>query len=107
MKSKTARLFGYLYKKNILGLIMALFAVIGFISWFYLRTSIQKNITYRLDLKLEYIASIVTNNFNNYAASLSYINAYLKTDAFPDNKKFKKFIKNIEAEHFSQDIQNN
>lgn len=106
VKNKTARLFSYLYRKNILTLIITLFAVIGFISWFYLRTSIQKNVTYRLELKLEYIASIVTNNLNNYAASLSYINAYLRTNNFPDNKKFKKFIKNIETEQSNLDIQN-
>lgn len=104
VKNKTAKLFSYLYKKNILGLIIALFAVIGFISWFYLRLSNQKNIMYRLDLKLEYIASMVTNNLNNYAASLSYINAYFRTDGVPDKKRFKKFIQNIEAEQFNPNI---
>ena len=104
-KNIVTKLFNYLYKKNILSLFIAAFGVFGLVSLLYFRTSIQSNIDYRLERKLDYISSSITGKLNNYAITLSYVDAYFRTEGFPDTKKFKTFIQNIESERINHGIQ--
>lgn len=104
-KNIFTHLFNYLYKKNVLGLAIALFTVIGLTSWFYLRSTIQKNISFRLDQKIDNISSTIVNRLNDYAITLIYVDAYFKTDGFPNSEWFKNFIQHIEAERVNLGIQ--
>ncbi len=106
MNQKTVKnIFNYLYSKKIFGVLITGFAIIALGSWIYLSAAINANINYRLDKELERVASVVTENFNNYAGTLAYVHAYFRTEGTPNQYQFRKLSESIEIQRVNHGLQ--
>ena len=97
--------FKYIYNKRIFTSVVAFFIVIGFMGWWHLRNTLNKNINFRLAQDLEHISSSITTNLNSYALSLYYLQSYFQTEGIPGQTKFKKLAESMQVQKESHDLQ--
>ncbi|MBC7419693.1 MAG: response regulator [Bdellovibrio sp.] len=98
-------IFNYLYSKKIFSILITGFAIIGFGSWIYLSSAIDANINYRLEKELTLVTSNISNNLNNYAGTLAYVQAYFRTEGTPNQYQFRKLSESIEIQRVNHGLQ--
>jgi signal transduction histidine kinase/CheY-like chemotaxis protein/CHASE1-domain containing sensor protein len=94
--------FNYLYEKKLFGILSIGFMFIAVISWISLSSSLNKNINYRLERELKLVTAALNSNVQNFANTLSYVNAYFKVEGIPNPETFKNLAQSIQNHHINQ-----
>ena len=103
-KNIFTRLFNSLYRTNKFGQIIAICLLIGLVSLLNFRKTIKENIRQRLESRLEVFTNAVHENITNHATTLSFVDAYFRSEKLPDTHRLNNFLRHIDAEHLNHDI---
>ncbi len=103
-KNIFTRLFNSLYRTNKFGQIIGICLLIGLVSILNFRKTIKENIRTRLENRLEVFTNAVNENITNHATTLSFVDAYFRSEKLPDTNRLNNFLSHIDAEHLNHDI---
>lgn len=103
-KNVFTRLFNYLYQTNKFGQIIGVCLLIGLISILNFGKTVKQNVRTRLENRLEVFTNAVNENITNHATTLSFVDAYFRSEKLPDTIKLNNFLSHIDAEHLNHDI---
>lgn len=103
-KNIFTRLFNYLYRTNKFGQIIAICLLIALVSILNFRKTGKENIRTRLENRLEVFTNAVNENITNHATTLSFVDAYFRSEKLTDTQRLNNFLSHIDAEHLNHDI---
>ena len=103
-KNIFTRLFNSLYRTNKFGQIIAICLLIGLVSILNFRKTIKESVRTRLENRLEIFTNAVNENITNHATTLSFVDAYFRSEKLPETERLNNFLSHIDAEHLNHDI---